>query len=352
MRFWSCTSLMMFDVHVWLPSGAGVKLIQWGSPRPVFGASFARGVCGHLQETTSRPLCLWLPRLKLSKISEVSDVWLVFLSSNLRSDIVKDLSESRFLRWTVCNFARVTPLKESGARNARCQKICGDMVEIWDSSGGHWERSMGYPDISTSLSSAAQQETDQITLVHLLVLQVQLSLRSLMWRRPSFAKMSDSIRLNLWHGLVDEYMLHTMPPCPILFQTDWDIRSIWSIATSETLSLWNMPMEMLLCCDRAVAIRCARPFQDHESRSLKCLRGPKTTKTAKLKRSTWQQISDIIFLVMNTEYTYHISLENLDLIPDSLCRIICFCAGIDAFSGAWGNPPTMAASMTSWRQTI
>ena len=196
--------------------------------------------------------------------------------------------------------------------------------EIWDSPGGHWERSMGYPDISTSLSSAAQPETDQITLVHLLVLQVQLSLRSLMWRRPSFAKMSDSIRLNLWHGLVDEYMLHTMPPCPILFQTDWDIRSIWNIATSETLSLWNMPMEMLLGCDRAVAIRCARPFQDHESRSLKCLRGPKTTKTAKLKRSTWQQISDIIFLVMNTEYTYHISLENLDLIPDSLCRIICF----------------------------
>lgn len=50
-----------------------------------------------------------------------------FVSSNLRSDIVKDLSENRFLRWTVCNFARETPLKESGARNARCQKICGDM---------------------------------------------------------------------------------------------------------------------------------------------------------------------------------------------------------------------------------
>lgn len=198
-------------------------------------------------------------------------------------------------------------------------------VEIWGDMRFTWRALREEYGISRHINvPSAQPETDQITLVHLLVLQVQLSLRSLMWRRPSFAKMSDSIRLTLWHGLVDEYMLHTMPPCPILFQTDWDIRSIWSIATSETLSLWNMPMEMLLCCDRAVAIRCARPFQDHESRSLKCLRGPKTTKTAKLKRSTWQQISDIIFLVMNTEYTYHISLENLDLIHDSLCRIICF----------------------------
>lgn len=60
---------------------------------------------------------------------------------------------------------------------------------------------------------------------------------------------------------------------------------------------------MLPCCDRAVAIRCALPFQDHESRSLKCLRGPKTTKTAKLKpfnmtTNFWN------FLVMHTEYTY------------------------------------------------
>ena len=131
---WGCWAALVKNVHVWLPSGAGVKLIQWGSPRPVFGASFARGVCGHLQETTSRPLCLWLPCLKLSKISEVSDVWLFFCHPTWGR-----ISSRTFLKtgfWD--GQSAILPVRHRSKKAGQGMRGAKRFVEIWGDMRFTW----------------------------------------------------------------------------------------------------------------------------------------------------------------------------------------------------------------------